>query len=382
MATQGVEGMRLSLKREVDESYDIIFGNNLFPTISQELTESPVGERYAIITDSNIRSLYADSLEYRLRSMGLAADIFAFEAGEQNKTIETYMKVIGRMSREKYGRDDAILALGGGVVGDMAGYIAATFNRGIPYIQIPTTSLAQADSSIGGKTAIDTEYGKNLVGAFKQPEKVYIDISTLTSQRRREYTSGLAETIKHGIIQDKTFFSYLSENISSIAERTPEQLLFIAQNNCKIKGAVVEIDPHEKGLRRILNYGHTAGHAIEKLSVDGYGKNNSRRYLLHGEAVAIGMMVAGRIANTLGYFSQEDLAQQEQLLLAVGLPTRIPPEIPDKVITDVATQDKKAKNGQTRWVLPSAIGQMCEFDGVYATYVDNKIVESALQQTR
>lgn len=382
MVTVNDDRMKISLKRQVDESYDLIFGENLFPRIAQDLRDVPLGERYAIVTDSNVRGLYAGSLENILKDAGLSVATFSFEAGEPNKTMKNCERIIDEMSELKYGRDDAILALGGGVVGDMAGFMAAIFNRDIPYIQVPTTVLAQADSSIGGKTAVDTQYGKNLVGAFKQPKRVYIDISTLATLSDKDYVSGLAETIKHGIILDAEFFEYLHENAGLMAQRTPDFLLYIAKNNCRIKGNVVEIDPHEKGLRRILNYGHTAGHAIEKLSVDRYEKNESDGYLSHGEAVAIGMMVAGTIANALGYFSQEELVKQEQLLIATGLPTRIPSVISNEDIIEVTTRDKKAKKGQARYVLPTALGRMHEFDGVYATYVDNKTVEYALQQTR
>lgn len=374
--------MRVSLRREIDESYDLVFGQELFPQIARDLKQKPVGERYAIITDSNVRELYAESLEGRLRGEGLTAAIFSFEAGEPNKTMGNCLRIMGEMSGLKYGRDAAILALGGGVVGDMAGFMASIFNRGIPYIQIPTTLLAQADSSVGGKTAVDTEHGKNLVGAFKQPERVYLDIATLATLTARDYVSGLAETIKHGVIRDAEFFRYLSENAALMAGRTSEFLLSIAKNNCRIKGGVVEIDPNERGLRRILNYGHTAGHAIEKLSVDRYEKEESESYLSHGQAVAIGMMIAGRIANALGYFPQEDLTKQEQLLHAAGLRTKVPPQISDDNIIEVTSMDKKAKNGRARYVLPVAIGKMHEFNGVYATYVDNKVVRDALQQTR
>ena len=374
--------MRISLKREVDESYDLLFGENLFSQIASDLRDKPLGERYAIVTDSNVRRLYAESLESRLKDARLTTATFSFEAGEHNKTIENCMRVMDEMSRLKFGRDVAILALGGGVVGDMAGFMAAIFNMGVPYIQIPTTVLAQADSSIGGKTAVDTEYGKNLVGAFKQPERVYIDVATLTTLSNKDYASGLAETIKHGVIQDAEFFRYLSENVHLMTGRSPEFLLNMVRNNCRIKGNVVEIDPHEKGLRRILNYGHTAGHAIEKLSVDKYDRKERDGYLSHGEAVAIGMMVAGRIANALGYLSQEELAEQEKLLLAACLPTKIPSTISDEGIIEVTSRDKKAKNGQARYVLPVALGKMNDFNGVYATYVDNKVVVDALQQTR
>jgi 3-dehydroquinate synthase len=365
--------MRIKLKHEIDESYDIIFGNKLFPQIALDLKGNPLGSRYAIVTDSNVRGLYAKSLEDALRNEGIETQTFTFEAGEQNKTIDSCMKIIGEMSRLKYGRDAVILALGGGVVGDMAGFMAAIFNRGIPYIQIPTTVLAQADSSIGGKTAVDTEYGKNLIGSFKQPEKVYIDVATLKTLSKKDYKMGLAETIKHSVIQDVEFFKYLQDNVGIVLERSSESSLYIARNNCRIKGNVVEIDPHEKGLRRILNYGHTAGHAIEKLS---------DFELSHGESVAIGMMVAGRVAHQLGYFAQEDLESQSRLLTAVGLPITIPNGISNESIVEVTSRDKKAKDGKARYVLPISIGRMHEFNGEYAVHVDNTVVMNALQQTR
>lgn len=364
--------MRINLESRVDESYDLIFGEDLFPQIARDLKESPLGSRYAIITDSNVRPLYGDSLETALKNEGLNVEIFSFEAGEQNKTIDTCMAIMRDMSKSKYGRDSAILALGGGVVGDMAGFIAAIFNRGVPYVQIPTTLLAQADSSIGGKTAVDTEYGKNLVGVFKQPEGVYIDVVTLKTLSETDYRTGLAETIKHGVIQDEDFFRYLQENVGLVLERSSESSLYIAKNNCRIKGDVVEVDPHEKGLRRILNYGHTVGHAIEKLS---------DFELSHGEAVSIGMMVAGRIARNYG-FPDSDLERQEKLLKEVGLPTVIPNGIVNESIIEVTSRDKKAKDGQARYCLPVSIGKMHEFNGDFATYVDNSIVMNALQETR
>ena len=374
--------MRVSLKREIDDSYDLVFGINLFPQIAQDLKKSPIGSKYAIITDSNVRPLYAESLEDALRTEGIPAHTFSFEAGEQHKTIDSCMKMMGEMSRMKYVRDSAILALGGGVVGDVAGFMAAIFNRGVPYIQIPTTVLAQADSSIGGKTAVDTDYGKNLVGVFKQPVRVYIDVATLRTLPNKEYRSGLAETVKHGIIGDGAFFRYLQENSGLVIERSADSSLYIAKNNCRIKGDVVEIDPDERGLRKILNYGHTTGHAIEKLSVDSFKSGKNTDYLLHGEAVAIGMMVAGRIAIALDYFSQSDLRQQEQLLKTFGLPVVVPDEMPDESILDITSRDKKAKDGKAQYVLPEAIGKMNAFNGAHATYVANDIVMEALQQTR
>ena len=373
MVEQKDDVMRISLARDVDESYDLVFGEGLFPKIASDLKETPIGSRYAIVTDSNVGELFAKELEDALMSEGLQVQTFSFEAGEKSKTVDSCMKVIGEMSGSGYGRDSAILALGGGVVGDMAGFMAVIFNRGIPYIQIPTTVLAQADSSIGGKTGVDTEFGKNLVGAFKQPWRVYLDVAVLKNLPDREYRAGLAETIKHGIIFDGNFFRYLQENIESVLGKIPESLIRIAKNNCKIKGAVVESDPHEVGLRKILNYGHTAGHAVELLS---------NYELSHGEAISIGMMVAGRIANKLGHFSKEDLDAQEGLLIAAGFPTKIPNAISNEDIIKVTATDKKAVGGKAMYSLPVSIGKMHDFDGKYATYVDDEVVMAALQSSR
>ena len=322
-------------------------------------------------------------MEESLKHEGLNVATFSFEAGEPNKTLYTVANLLEQMGEAKFGRDSAILALGGGVVGDMAGFMGAILNRGIKTIQIPTTVLAQADSSVGGKTGVDLNCAKNLVGRIVQPEKVYIDVSTLTTLSERDYRTGLAETIKHGVIQDAEFFNYLQENVGLVLERSPESSLYIAKNNCRIKGSVVEIDPNEKGLRKILNYGHTAGHAIEQISVNKAREDSSvEDYLSHGEAVSIGMMVAGRISNQMGYFSQDDSESQESLLKAVGLPTIIPEWMSNDEIIDITSRDKKAKNGNARYVLPVSIGQMHDFEGTHATYVDNKLVIKALQQTR
>ncbi|MDP3881776.1 MAG: 3-dehydroquinate synthase [Nanoarchaeota archaeon] len=365
--------LRLNLQRQIDESYDLVFGKNLFPEIAEYLQKRNLAASYAIVTDSNVRNLHASELELCLKELGLQVKIFSFPAGEINKTMDNCLRITGEMSRANYGRDSAILALGGGVVGDMAGFMAAIFNRGIPYIQIPTTVLAQADSAVGGKTGVDTEWGKNLLGSFKQPEIVYVDIATLKTLPDQELRNGLAETIKHAIIRDVNFFDYLERNIGLILNRDTGSTLEIARTNCRIKGEVVEIDPHERGLRKILNYGHTAGHAVEKLS------NFS---LSHGYCVAIGMMVAGRIARALGHFSQSDLERQQNLILRAGLPIYIPREIDNEGIINLTARDKKAKNATARYCLPTRIGEMKDFEGDYSTPVEGNIVIHALNETR
>lgn len=364
--------MVLSRKR-IDDSYRIVFGGALFKLIAKDLKNMLLGSKYAIVTDYNVEPLYAHSLKSSMEAEGLPADIFSFAAGEQNKTRATKEKIEDEMICAGYGRDTVVIALGGGVVGDLAGFIAATFNRGVPYIQVPTTLLAQADSSIGGKVAVDTPYGKNLIGAFNQPKRVYIDVDTLSTLSDRDLRNGLVETIKHGIILDPNFFKYLQDGMGAILARDPHVLFEVARGNCRIKGSVVEEDPYEQGLRRVLNYGHTIGHAIEQLS---------NYELPHGEAVSIGMMAAARISNMLGYFPEKDIVAQKNILENIGLPTSLPDGMSIESIIDATARDKKAKAGRVRYVLPLRIGKMHEFDGAYTSYVDNDIVIKALEQTR
>jgi len=366
-----VLSQKVNLKGEVDDSYNIYFVEDFFQEVPQSLD---MGRKYAIITDSNIRPLYAERLKTTLEQMSIECEIFSFPAGEQSKTIETCAKIADEMSKLKFGRDSTILALGGGVVGDVAGFIASIFNRGIPYIQIPTSVLAQADSAVGGKTAVDTQNGKNLLGVFKQPAAVYVDVNVLDALPEKEIRNGLAETIKHSIIQDFLFLKELKELLPDLISKKKEALMHIAMKNCKIKGNVVEKDPKENGFRRILNYGHTVGHAIEKLS---------DYKLSHGECVSIGMMATGRIAIALHTgFNEDDLKEQKEILEKAGLPTTIPSEFSNDEIIEVTSRDKKAKDGCARYCLPTRIGAMHDFGGDYVIHVDNETVREALDATR
>ncbi len=368
------KGLRIKLEREVDESYYIDIGSDLFPRIAQDIKENKEERRIAILTDDNlVRVGHVSALQNELSKQGLSSSVFSAKAGEEYKTIGVCEQIADQLSEASYGRDTLILALGGGVVGDRSGFIAASFNRGVPYYQIPTTTISIADSSVGGKTGVDTNHGKNLFGAFKQPDKVYIDVKTLRTLPREEYISGLVETIKHGIIQDKSFFEFLENHVDELLRLDLEVLEHIANENCRIKGTVVEQDPHEKGVRRILNYGHTMGHAIER------AMNYKMR---HGDCVAIGKGPAGYIANKGYGFPSVDLERQEQLLIKIGLPTRIPSGITDDELLKITTIDKKAKGGSARYCLPKKIGEMHEFSGAYATYVDESLIREALKQYR
>jgi 3-dehydroquinate synthase len=368
------EIVKVNLSRQKpDFSYEIVIGRDLFPQIADYLKSANLASKYAIITDTNVQKhLHPARLYSALNQKGLESEVFVFEAGEENKTVATWDRISNDIARAGFGRDSSIIALGGGVVGDLAGFIAATFDRGVPYIQVPTTVLAQADSSVGGKVAVDTPHGKNRRGAFYHPKRVFIDIDTLRTLPYAEYANGLAETVKHAIIEDRDYLFYIQENLNLIDSRDPEIFLELAKANCSIKANIVEQDPNEKGPRRKLNYGHTVGHAIEKLS---------DYKIHHGHAVSIGMMVAARISRNLEYMESKEIAMQEKLLRNLGLPVNIPKEMTaDEIIKQTLT-DKKAAKGKARYCLPKEVGTMLSFNGQYVTEVPEEVVRSALQET-
>lgn len=364
--------LRVNLRKEVDYSYDIVFGEEMFVDVANYCSGCGYS-RYAVVTDDNVAEIYADGLCSAFEKESLKTNVFSFEAGEESKNLETVGKLSNSLGNFGYDRDSCVLALGGGVVGDVSGFLASMYMRGIDYVQIPTTTLAQADSSVGGKTGVNSSVGKNMLGAFKQPRRVFVDVSTLDSLPERHYRGGLSESVKHGIIQDEEFFVYLLENVDRILQRDSGVLLNVARSNCRIKSSVVESDEKETGFRRILNFGHTIGHAVEKLS---------NYELSHGEAVSVGMMVEGRISRKLGGLTEDELRRQEELLFRMYLPLRIPEDISNDDILDVASRDKKGARGNARYVVPSCFGEIEDFDGEYATTVSEDIVVEALSETR
>jgi 3-dehydroquinate synthase len=346
--------LNISIKSR-DCSYKIIIEPGCISKITEYLKRKPLGNRYAIITDSNVRRLYGDKLLKGLKKSGIAADIIDFPAGEEQKTRKTKEDIEDKMHALGLGRDSCILALGGGVVGDVAGFVAATFDRGINYIQIPTTLLAQVDSSVGGKVGVNTPNGKNLIGVFYQPKLVFIDTNTLKSLPEKEIKNGLAEIIKYGIIYDKVFFESLENNIERIRQLKTDYLVKAIFRSCEIKAEVVSKDEKEYNLRSILNYGHTIGHAVEKCSDYAY---------THGEAVAIGMRYVGMLAARIGSWSHKELERQNKLLKRAGLPIRLP-KIKAEELIEVMRVDKKVKSGDIMMVLPRGIGNMKKSSGQY-----------------
>ena len=362
----------IKLRRVADESYDVRIGRGLGPRLTVALHKKPLGRRYVIVTDSHL-TRHGESLLAAFRRRGLTADLVSFPAGEGSKSRRVRDEIEDGIIRLGAGRDTALLALGGGVVGDLVGFVAATFMRGIPYIQVPTTLIGMVDSSIGGKAGINHPAGKNLIGAFHQPSAVYIDVDYLKSLPDRHYASGLAEVIKYGVVADRALFSSLETHLERIQKREPDLMSRVIEACCRIKAKVVMEDPNESNRRKILNYGHTVGHAIETLS--GFR-------LAHGEAVSIGMVAEARVAVRLGMLSLEAAERIAGLCERTGLPTAVPPALTPAAILEVARHDKKNRLGRIAYALPIRIGAMASERGEYAVEADDALVTEVLQDMR
>jgi 3-dehydroquinate synthase len=359
-----------------DSVCNVFSGKKLNEEIVKYLIELKKA-KYVIVTDSKVKELHGDTLLKQMNAAGLDSFLISFREGEKNKTRETKAFVEDEMFKEKCGRDTIIIALGGGVVGDLAGFVAGTYMRGIPVVQIPSTTIAIADSSMGGKTAIDVPAGKNLIGVFHQPIAVFMDPELLKTLDDRNYKSGLIEMVKHGIIRDKEFYEFFKENLKIVLaregeeyERIMEKIMF---DNIKIKKDVVVEDQRESNLRKVLNYGHTIGHAIEKLS---------NFDLLHGEAIAIGICVEAFLASKKNILSEQDFLEQKELIETLGLETRIPKEISTKDIIELMKLDKKARDGMPEFSLVKEIGKHFEENGKIAKRFSLEDLEEVIEDYR
>ncbi len=324
--------------------------------------------RYVIVTDDVVGPLYAERVA---TGFGAArVDVVTIPTGETHKTRESWAHVTDRLLELGCGRDTTIVALGGGVVGDLAGFVAATFMRGIPVVQIPTTLLAMIDASVGGKTGVDTPAGKNLVGAFHPPALVLSDPSVLATLPAAQLRSGLAEAIKHGVIADERYFEQVVAELPSLIETTsgPAMLALIARS-VEIKAAVVARDERESGVRKTLNFGHTIGHAIE--SESGYG-------LLHGEAVAIGMVLESALAERAGVAEPGTSARVRDAVERAGLPSRRPSEIDPQRVLQAMRSDKKARRGEAEFALPKRVGTMAGSETDWSLRIDEDAVLAVL----
>ncbi len=362
------------LKKTVDDSYDIEIGRDLSDMLIEDLKNGLVGNitRYVVVTDSNVQGLYAVPIMKKLEAAGFTADMVVIPAGERSKTREMKEYIEDAMLEKGCHRDCCIIAAGGGVVSDIAGFTAGTFARGIPFIIYSTTLLAAADASIGGKTAVDTPIATNLIGLFYQPKKVYIDINTWRTLPERELRSGLAETIKHGCIGSVQLFRFLEENIEKILLGDDYCCEYIAKMNCEVKYKVVMKDERESGLREVLNLGHTVGRAIETVS---------DYELLHGEAVAIGLAAQVQMGMRLGYISLKNAQRVTDLISRAGLPVAIPSYIDKKELIEKLYTDKKVRGGKLRFVFQKEIGDMmCFGENVYSKEISEAYAAEIIEK--
>jgi 3-dehydroquinate synthase len=332
-----------------DRSYPIFIEDGIMENIGTDLAERNIASRYVVLSDDYVAKLYGATLMATLKEAGINAELLTFPRGEVSKNLQVFTDLSSKLAKMGIDRSSGIIALGGGVTGDLAGFIAATYMRGIPFVQVPTTLLSQVDSSVGGKTGVDIPEGKNLVGAFYQPKAVYIDTAVLTTLPVEELLGGVAEVIKYGVIYDFDFYCFLEKNLDAILELNPVVIQEMIRTCCSIKAEVVAEDEREAGLRRILNFGHTIGHAVE---------GASDYSLIHGNAVAIGMVAALRLAVSSGLCKRKEAGRVATLIHAFGLPTEIPEGMDIERIKAYIKTDKKSVAGSVFYVLPTTIGKV------------------------
>ena len=339
--------VRVPLVEKRDASYDILIAPGLVHQLDTILQEYCPAAAYALISDSHVGKLYGEGLVKQLSAIGYRVELLTFPAGEWNKTRETWASLSDRMLAAHFGRDCAVIALGGGVVNDVAGFVAATYLRGVPLVQVPTSLLAMIDSSIGGKTGVDVPAGKNLLGAFHQPRVVVADPELLASLASVQLAAGLAEAVKHGAIADAEYFAFLEAEYAAIFAKHAPALERLVRRSVEIKAAVVAQDEREQGRRAILNFGHTVGHAIEA---------TSKFEVLHGEAVAVGMVYEGRLAESLGIATAGTAGRIQAVLERLHLPVERPDGSHVDALIAAMRTDKKVREGEIRLALPRAIG--------------------------
>jgi len=358
----------VNLPGKQSRGYEILVGSGLFGSIANILSKFCPAHRYAVVTDDHVAELYAIKLSRMLHGAGSRADVFAFQHGEARKTRDTWGLITDAMLEAGIGRDSALIAFGGGVPGDLGGFVAATYMRGLPLVQVPTTLLAMIDSSVGGKTGVDTAAGKNLVGAFHQPECVLIDPDLLATLPDAELRAGLAEAVKHGAIADPEYLEWIEQSAPELLAGDPDALTRLIVRSVEIKAEVVGRDEQETGPRKMLNFGHTLGHAVEALS--GYT-------LLHGEAVAIGMVEEARLGERLGVTGGGTASRLRRVLTRLGLPTSLPIELSADQVIGWTHGDKKNREGRVQYALIEGIGAPAVGrDGRYGTPVAD---ETALE---
>ena len=344
-----------------NRSYPIFIGENILS--EKSLLNNIKGSNFALVTNKKIKSLHLNKIKNNL----IKKNQIILSDGEKYKNQDSVTKIYSYLLKNKFSRDSCLVAFGGGVIGDMTGYAAATYQRGINFIQIPTTLLSMVDSSVGGKTGINHKLGKNMIGAFHQPTAVIIDTKILKTLSKRQFNAGMAEVIKYGIIKDKNFFNWIIKDYKKIKAQDPKSIIKIIKKSCEIKAKIVSLDEKEKNIRALLNLGHTFGHAIENNL--GYGK------WLHGEAIACGFLIASSVAIKNKTMDISEYNKIENLLKLFNLPTRFPKNLNIKKLFDTMLLDKKVINNKVTFVLPKSIG------GAYTTNkISKKIVMDSLKE--
>jgi 3-dehydroquinate synthase len=349
-----------------DHSYPIYIGSDILadPKI---LTSHLSGHQVLIVTQDNIASAHLSALQTVL--VNYQCDVFFLPDGESFKNIQEWQKIVDVLLERKHERTTTLIALGGGVVGDMAGFAAACYQRGVNYIQIPTTLIAQVDSAMGGKTGVNHALGKNMIGAFYQPQAVFTDVKMLMTLPQRQFVSGLAEVIKYGLIRDEEFFLWLENNVGAYLNRDEQALLYIVSRSAAIKAEIVMQDEKDHGLRNLLNFGHTFGHALETAL--------AYQAILHGEAVAIGMVIAAELSAALGYISARDVERVVDLLKSCGLLHTLAafPDVSELMIS--IERDKKVMNKKLNFILLKKIGEGVKVSDVALLPIENSILRTS-----
>lgn len=342
-----METKRLAVMNEGTFSYDILIGDS-FDQLGEELSSFNISNRrICIVTESNVAQYYLDTVKKCVEGLAREVHSYIFEAGEENKNLQTVNGLYQYLITNEFDRKDMLLALGGGVTGDLTGFTAATYLRGIDFVQIPTSLLSQVDSSIGGKTGVDFDAYKNMVGAFYMPKLVYINTNTIHTLDDRQFTSGMGEIIKHGLIRDKDYYQWMKDHKEAILAREDEAMAELIEGSCRIKRAVVEEDPKEHGIRAFLNFGHTFGHSIEKLM---------DFKLTHGECVGIGAVIAAAMSWRRGYISKEEYEDIAEVFASFRFPA-LPEELDLERVVLETRHDKKMEHGTIKFILLEEVGK-------------------------
>ncbi len=355
MDTRTGGGVAMTVLKELTvalgaRSYQIEIGTGLLERCGEKIASLVKGRQAAVVTDSNVGPLYSAMVQKSLEQQGFAVTVVTIPAGEGSKSWQQAEKILTVLLEHRFHRDACVIALGGGVVGDLAGFVASVYQRGIAFVQIPTSLLAQVDSSVGGKVAVNHALGKNMIGAFYQPQLVLVDLDTLQTLEQRHWQNGLAEVVKYGVIYDAEFFRYLQQHTAAILQRDLQAAAEIIANCCRLKAEVVALDEREGGVRAKLNYGHTIGHGLELAGhYQGY---------LHGEAVAVGMVLAARYAAQKGMCDAEVETEVAALLRQFMLPTKADAALALTEVMDSMMLDKKVQDGKLVFILPEALGRV------------------------